>query len=79
MKTQTELKQEIDSVIRKSISLDKEFDIEFMDILGKQSIEIIQWGAMGQFQRISLTGKNLKDILRESLKFKKMVKNDKQN
>jgi hypothetical protein len=80
MKTQTELKQLIESTITESFSLNgDEFDVSFFDISGKQSVEITQWSDSGKSSRISLTEQNLKDILRKALKFKKMIKNAKKD
>jgi hypothetical protein len=80
MTTQTELKKQIDSEIVKKISLNgNEFDISFIDISGKQSVEITQWGNTGKSSRISLTEQNLKDVLREALRFKRMIKNAKKD
>ena len=80
MKTQTELKNQIDSIITQSLSLNgNEFDVTFFDISGKQSVEITQWGNTGKSSRISLTEQNLKDVLREALRFKKMIKNAKKD
>ena len=83
MTTQTELKNQIDSmesIITESFSLNgNEFDVTLFDICGEKSIEITQWGDTGKFSRISLTEQNLKDILREALRFKRMIKNAKKD
>jgi len=80
MKTQTEIKQMIDSMVTKKISLNKnELDLTFVDISGKQTVEIVQWFDCGDFHRITLTEQNLRDVLRQALKFRKMINNAKKD